>query len=200
MKQVLQFKITLLDTKPEIWRRIQIAETATFWDLHVALQNVMGWEDCHVHMFTVFNCDKTTKDAHWRPIADIGVPHEFNPDVLPDWDIKVADYLDSDSKILYEYDFGDSWIHQIEFEGYFERITGQRYPQCLDGAMSCPPEDIGGIGGYYNFVEIMSNKKHPEYRDMFGWYGKTFDASKFDKNKVKFQNAKIRLKNLSASM
>lgn len=197
MRQVLQFKITLLDTEPEIWRRIQIADTATFWDLHVALQCAMGWEDYHVHGFTVL---MQNEKSHWQPKAEIGIPHEFNPDVLPDWNVKLVDYINSKDKILYEYDFGDSWVHEIEFEGTFERIIGHKYPNCLDGAMACPPEDCGGIPGFYNFVEIMADKKHPDYRDACGWYGKTFEANAFDKTKVKFKNASLRLKKLLDSL
>lgn len=193
MKQVLQFKIVLCETEPAVWRRIQVADTATFWDLHVAIQDAMGWEDYHLHMFRILQ-----KNGRKRPIQVelIGIPDgDYDDDTLADWDTKVTEYIASEYKILYEYDFGDSWEHEIIFEGEFERITGNKYPCCLDGAMKCPPEDVGGIPGYYHFIEIMTDKKHPEYRDMLDWHGGKFDPEKFDAKKVKFSNAKTRLKN-----
>lgn len=203
MKQVLQFKITLLGTEPAIWRQIQIAENCTFWDLHVAIQDAMGWEDYHLHQFNVFHNDKPKGKKLGELQVTIGIPHEefdFGGDVVAGWETEVSDYLGAEYKIIYEYDFGDGWEHEIQFEGAFPRVTGNKYPCCLAGEMACPPEDVGGIPGYYNFVEIMTDKKHPEYRDMFDWYGKKFEPQKFDAAKVKFHSARTRLKDLLAEM
>jgi len=81
--QVYQFKITLKGTKPPIWRRIQVPETYSFWDLHVAIQDAMGWEDYHLHEFT-FVLPKTGIKVR------IGLPMEddFGETILPDWDQK----------------------------------------------------------------------------------------------------------------
>jgi hypothetical protein len=197
MKQVLQFKITLIDTEPAIWRRIQIAENATFWDLHVAIQDAMGWQDYHLHQFIIFSATK----KRTPPQAFIGIPDcEFDNDIIAGWETPLDEYLTPEYRIIYEYDFGDSWEHEIIFEGAFSRVSGQKYPCCLAREMACPPEDVGGIPGFYNFVEVMANKKDPEHRDMAEWFGGKFDPQKFDASKVKFHNAKIRLKNMLAEI
>lgn len=193
MKQVLQFKITLSDTEPAIWRRIQIAENTTFWDLHVAIQDAMGWQDYHLHQFIILSNAKGIVPQQ----AFIGVSDdEFDNDIIAGWETPLDEYLTAEYRIIYEYDFGDSWEHEIIFEGAFPRATGQKYPCCLAGEMACPPEDVGGIPGFYNFVEGMANKKHPEHKDMTEWFGGKFDPQKFEASKVKFHNAKIRLKNM----
>src|SRR6185437_15629577 len=198
MKQVLQFKITLLDTKPPIWRRIQIADTCTFWDLHVAIQDAMGWEDCHLHQFIVCSGQRRTPDKR----IFIGFPEEsFELDcTLISWETKINEYLTPEYQIMYEYDFGDSWEHEIKFEGNFDKITGQKYPLCLEGKLACPPEDIGGIGGYYSFVEAMADKSHPEHNDYVDWYGDKFNPEVFNVKKVKFRNPKIWLKKTLENM
>jgi hypothetical protein len=198
MKQVLQFKITLLGTEPAVWRQIQIAETCTFWDLHVAIQNAMGWQDCHLHEFSIFHNDNPKSKSLGQLKTSVGIPDtEFGiSEVLAGWETKIEDYLVPEHKIIYEYDFGDGWEHEVEFEGYFERIKGNKYPCCLAGEMACPPEDVGGIPGYYDFIEVMNDRKHPEYENAIDWYGGKFDPKKFDATKIKFHNAKSKLRKI----
>lgn len=189
-KSVLQFKVTLQDIEPAIWRRIQIPEKYSFWDLHVAIQDAMGWYDSHLHQFIV-NEPKTNEDQL------LGIPDEDGFDdekTLPDWDYFVKDYVEKNNEIIYLYDFGDGWYHSIEFEGQFNAGEKTKYPICLDGERACPPEDVGGIPGYYDFLEIMKNPKHKEHKSMVTWFGKKYDSEKFDSKKVKFDNPKIRWK------
>lgn len=101
-KRVLQFKITLLESKPQIWRRIQIPEQYSFWDLHVAIQEAMGWTDSHLHAFEVM--DFTTGEPQ-----QIGIPDEGGwNNILPGWDFRISDYFcKQGDATIYEYDFGD---------------------------------------------------------------------------------------------
>lgn len=187
---VFQFKITLQEIEPMIWRRIQISENCSFWDLHVAIQDAMGWKDYHLHHFEVV--DPNTAKKQFMGIPD-GMDFGDNK-TLPDWDYDVADYLRKNKKMIYLYDYGDSWYHLIEYEGLYEKSSKEKYPVCLSGERACPPEDVGSIPGYYDFVEIMNDKNHPEYQSMKIWYGGKYDAEKFDPQKVKFRNSKIWLK------
>jgi hypothetical protein len=190
--QVLQFKITLLDTDPTIWRRIQIAENCTFWDLHVAIQDAMGWLDYHLHEFRL-------KDPQSKKNIGIGIPSDEDMDgyrPLASWKINVADYLISNKTIRYIYDFGDSWEHTVLFEGKFTQEEGVKYPLCIDGAQACPPEDVGGIPGFYEFLEAIKDKKHPEHENYMEWVGGKYDPNKFNAKKVKFSSPKSRLKHL----
>jgi len=91
----------------------------------------------------------------------------------------------------YEYDFGDGWYHTIILEEYESIESTQQLPFCLSGALKCPPEDCGGITGFYDFLSIMSNKRHPDYRDTKIWAGGKFDATEFDLVKINKQLKKI---------
>jgi hypothetical protein len=106
--RVFQFKITLKRTKPPIWRRIHVPETYTFWDLHVAIQDVMGWLDCHPHHFEILNPSTSMQE-------EIGIPDEdmeWDRSILPGWKQKISDVFSMDhSKSDYIYDYGDHWEH-----------------------------------------------------------------------------------------
>ena len=178
---VFQFKITLQEIEPAIWRRIQISNSCSFWDLHVAIQNAMGWTDSHLHHFVVI--DPATGDKQY-----MGIPSEdeFDFDVhntQPDWNFRVRDYLPENSAMIYLYDYGDSWSHLIEFEGSHEKKSNKKYPACIAGERACPPEDVGGIPGYFNFLKIISDKNNDERKSMLHWVGGKYDPEKFNPKK-----------------
>ena len=134
---VFQFKVTLQGIRPSIWRRIQVLESYSFWDLHVAIQDAIGWRDRHLHVFRIV--DPTDGQR-----VEIGVPTEDlvvgQVRVLPGWSIRIADcFTDESSRAAYEYDFGDGWEHKIVLEGARPREVGVRYPVCLAGERACPP-------------------------------------------------------------
>ncbi len=189
--QVYQFKIILQEIEPQIWRRIEVPETYTFWDLHVAIQDAMGWLDYHLHEFEIPNPDT-------GGLQRIGIPDkEWDDDeeVLKDWDTGIADYLAIDNPVaLYTYDFGDSWEHEIRLEAIVAREPNRRYPRCLDGARACPPEDVGGIPGYQEFLKAIRNKRHPEHRELLEWADGSFDPESFSAGRVRFTNPQARLK------
>lgn len=155
---VYQFKISLLEIKPLIWRRIQVLETYTFWDLHVAIQDAMGWTDSHLHEFNILNL-KTMKNTV------IGYPDEmagiFDEDrvILPGWKQNIRDFFSlSNPNAKYEYDFGDCWEHDITLEAILPKDPQSKYPQCLDGARSCPPQKIAEvIQAMRNYPAILEN-------------------------------------------
>jgi len=191
-KPVFQFKITLLEIEPLIWRRIQISDQCTFWDLHVAIQDAMGWTDSHLHQFKL-------------PISPskykyVGIPGEKGEDfypMIPGWKMKVSDHYKSttNQKIFYLYDFGDKWENLIEFEGEYEK-TAEKYPICLSGERACPPEDVGSIQGYEDFLTAIKDPKHEDHLRLLEWIGRKFDPEEFSAENVKFSNSNIRLKKL----
>lgn len=185
-KNIYQFKITLLNVKPPIWRRIQVPESYSFWDLHVAIQDAMGWYDCHLHGFRF-----TPKDNPSGAI-DIGLPDpEWEGDkVLPDWKIDIKDWFNEKRKICrYEYDFGDGWQHEVLLEKILPREPGVVYPLCTAGKRACPPEDIGGTWGFKDFIKIMANPKHKRHKEMAEWWGDdSFDSEYFDCSEVEFDD------------
>ena len=188
--QVYQFKIALRDTKPPIWRRIQIPETYSFWDLHVAIQDVMSWSDYHLHQFEIIDPTSETK-------VRIGIPEgDFDTEFLPGWKQKIADYFSMENRSAdYAYDFGDYWEHKIELEKILPREKGVNYPVCIKGKRACPPEDCGGIGGYEEFLEAIKDPKHEEHEEMLEWIGGEFDPEHFDVEEVSFDDPDKRRKN-----
>ncbi|MDI3524632.1 MULTISPECIES: plasmid pRiA4b ORF-3 family protein [unclassified Kosmotoga] len=188
---VYQFKITLKGIKPPIWRRIQVPETYTFWDLHVAIQDAMGWLDYHLHEFEIINPSTGLK-------VNIGIPDEdFGRDVLPGWKQKIADYFSMENpKANYTYDFGDNWEHKIELEKILPREKGVTYPVCIKGKRACPPEDCGGVWGYEELLEAIKDPAHERHEELLEWLGEDFDPEHFDVNEVSFDDPNKRLKNI----
>lgn len=163
---VFQIKVTLQGSQPPIWRRIQVRGSTTLYKLHMILQIVMGWTDSHFHHFIVGN-------------TYYGIP-----DPEGDWDLDVKDernkkvgqiVASSDDRFVYEYDLGDSWEHELVVEQVLSPTPGVRYPLCLVGKRACPPEDVGGIWGYAEFLEAIRDPNHPEHEGMLTWVGGSFD-------------------------
>ncbi len=194
-KTALQFRIELMGITPMIWRRIEVPSTYSFWDLHVAIQDSMGWLDYHLHEFSI----DPRRNA--KPIS-IGLPEgELDTEFLPGWDVPVSRYLgEPGDECLYMYDFGDGWEHRVALEDIHPQQRGVKYPVCTDGERACPPEDCGGIGGYYNLLEILADPEHEEYESMVSWLNEharnywPHDPARFERSEVKFDNPKKRLK------
>ena len=190
-KNIYQFKITLIDINPKIWRWIQVPEDYSFYELHEAIQAAMGWDDCHLHKFEILSPKNdmiesigTVDNSNWS--LDIEPLDESN--------IKISQYFLMDNRrAIYEYDFGDNWEHEILLEKILQAQKGDNYPKCIDGENACPPEDCGGVWGYKILLESLNNPKHQEYSLNKEWFSldKEFDPEKFDANAVVFQNLKI---------
>lgn len=180
---VMRFRIELLGISPPIWRRIDVPGECSFWDLHVAVQDAMGWTDSHLHIFYVLNRD-----------VSIGFPDDEFPETVAGWETPVREFLSEGLPLaVYEYDFGDSWIHEVRFEGDLQTEPGMRYPRCVAGARKCPPEDCGGVHGYAEFVEAVRKRSHPEHRAMLEWVGGEFDPDAFP-SEVRFHDPSDRLR------
>ena len=189
---VLQFKIALKGLKPPIWRRIQIPCTYSFWDLHVAIQDAMGWTDSHLHQFNV-------GVALMYDTIRVGIPSDddFDPhdSVLPGWELPIAYFFTLASrKVEYEYDFGDGWVHSVTLEKIFPLEKGEVYPRCIGGRRACPPEDCGGIWGYQNILDVLKDPKDEEYQELVEWLGGTIDPDDFDAALVHFDDPEARWK------
>ncbi|NOT09960.1 MAG: plasmid pRiA4b ORF-3 family protein [Gemmatimonadales bacterium] len=189
-QQILTFKVQLRDIKPAIWRRIEVPASYTFWDLHVAIQDAMGWLDSHLHAFQV-------RDPRTRAEATIGIPDpdpfEGAPDFLPGWRVHVTAYLaEVGQRARYDYDFGDGWEHDLLLEQIGMRQAKAKYPRCVAGARACPPEDCGGPGGYAQLLKTIANPADPEHQSMLKWLGGPFAANAFDAHEVHFDNPKKR--------
>ncbi len=185
---VLQLKVALRDIRPPIWRRIQVPATYTFWDLHVAVQDAMGWQDYHLHQFTL--------GAKRQTSIVIGIPDDEFPSgrqTLPGWKVPVTRHLSvPGDKARYEYDFGDGWEHDVTLEGLLSADVGPTYPRCVAGRRACPPEDCGGPFGYGEFLEAIADPTHDRHADLLEWIGGSFDPEAFDPAAVEFDDPKER--------
>ncbi|MEK6734079.1 MAG: plasmid pRiA4b ORF-3 family protein [Pseudomonadota bacterium] len=184
---IYQFKITLLGISPKIWRRIQVPESYKFSDLHEAIQNAMGWENSHLHQFSIISPNTGLPTS----IGMLDDDWDQDEDLLDEKKIKISKYFSIDNpESQYEYDFGDGWEHQVLLEKILPAEDGVKYPKCITGKNACPPEDCGGVWGYRELVEIMQDPKHPEYQERIEWIGEEFDPKEFTVESIEFSKAK----------
>ncbi len=166
---IYQLKVTLQDSHPAIWRRIQVGDNILLPQLHGVLQLAMGWMNSHLHWFRV------GQQIYTEPSPDFGF------EVLDYRTVRLNQIAPAvKDRFVYLYDFGDSWEHDIVVEKILAPETDADYPRCLDGQRACPPEDIGGVWGYADFVKAIRNPRHPEHDEMLEWAGGEFDPEKFD--------------------
>ena len=169
---ILQLKITLKHIRPPVWRRIQVSNQLTLDKLHRILQMVMGWTGSHLHQF-----------------ASGGMMYslpEFELEMCENSKkVKLHEVLRNErAKLIYEYDFGDGWEHEILVEKILPPEKGKGYPICLTGKRACPPEDCGGPWGYEELLKIIRNPDHDEYEERIEWLDEDFDPEAFDIDEV----------------
>jgi hypothetical protein len=182
--KVFRLKVTLDGIRPPIWRRIQVRGDMSLFKLHKILQVVMGWQDYHLHQFSI-------EDECYSVIsreADM-----LGDDFKDEKKVKLNRVIPAEKfKFTYEYDFGDGWNHDILVEKIFRPEEELKHPVCLKGKRSAPPEDCGGEGGYYNLLKALEDPSHPEHEDMLAWVGDEYDPEWFDSDIVNDRLAKIR--------
>lgn len=171
--QIYQLKITLLGSKPPIWRRVQLRGDMTLYKLHQVIQRAMGWFDGHLHEFEVGEERYGVPDPDW------------GDEVKSERRVRLGQIVSQPKdRFRYTYDFGDDWDHEIVVEKILEPEPGVHYPRCLTGRRACPPEDVGGLWGYQDFIEIMADPTHPDHESMMEWIGGPFDPAAFDLEEV----------------
>lgn len=166
---VHELKVTLLDVRPPVWRRLRVPSALPLSTVHAVVQLAMGWTDSHLH--------------EWR-VGDVtyGLPDE------EDWGEELADESEAllaqvapvDSVLHYDYDFGDGWEHLVEVVAV-EPFDPKLPPlACLDGAGTCPPEDSGGPIGYEHLLDALADPADAEHEEATEWLGEGFDPEAFD--------------------
>jgi len=169
---LFQFKVTLLEIKPAIWRRIQVRDS-TLGDLHEYIQAAFGWENYHLHQFEIDG------EQYGPPSPD---DFDFGLEMINENGVKVSELLPKSAKKtrwVYEYDFGDGWRHEVLFEAFPPVDPKAKYPLCLEGKRACPPEDCGGPWGYADYLAAIADPKHEQHEEMLEWHG-PFDPEEFD--------------------
>jgi len=176
---VYQFRVTLKDTLPRVYRQILVPEDSNFHDLHMAITDAMGWKDCHLHKFVVRNPMNYANQI-------IGEPMEGQ---LDEKIIKIASYFYKVKDACnHEYDFGDGWEHRVMLEKVLPAKPNAKYPQCINGKRACPPEDCGGPSGFEDFLTAIADPNHAEHKEKLEWCGGQFDPAEFDHKAVVFRS------------
>jgi len=173
LRSIYQIKVTLKGAKPPIWRRFQMANSDTLEDLHIILQIIMGWANAHMHEFT-----------HQQQRYGIPDP-DYPSDIINESNHPISHLLKNEKdKLIYTYDFGDGWQHDVVLEKILSFELDTTLPRCIKGKRACPPEDIGGLGGYENTLQIITNPSAPEYKETLKWLGGEFAPEYFNLKEI----------------
>jgi transcriptional regulator with XRE-family HTH domain len=189
---VYRFRIALQAIAPAVWRRIEVPGNYSFWDLHVAIQDAMGWHDCHLHSFRVLDPESGRE-------AEIGIPDEdFFPgirQIRAGWQVPLGAWLRRPGdRAVYTYDHGDDWRHDVELESIDPPQPRTTYPRCVDGARACPPEDCGGVPGYEDLLRVLADPSDEQHVSMLEWLGDPYDPAAFSPSSVRFDDPEQRFK------
>lgn len=189
-----KIKIILRNSDPLIWRRVIVPSEITFKRLHDVIQFTMGWKDYHLYDFNIkeenlrITCDEEAiaeYDYYSKiKLTKANDPHGYIAKLLEikpklSDKVKIDKYLINNKNIEYIYDFGDYWKHDVVLEEVVEDYK-YGYPICLEGVGACPPEDIGGVLGYEEFLHIFNDKNHPEHEELRQWAKNNYYKENFD--------------------
>ena len=183
---IYQLNVVLLGSATPIWRRLHVPADAKLDWLHAVLQIAMGWTNSHLHQFKVGE-DYYSDTRHHSAEFDADLP------ILEERRFTLRQIAPREQAVFrYEYDFGDSWEHEITVEKILPNTAASSSARCLEGARACPPEDCGGTPGYDDLLKILENRKHPEHKSMKEWLGRPLDPEAFDVEKTNLWLRKLK--------
>ena len=193
LPEQLVLKITLLGSEPAIWRRVEVHSGLTLDDLHIVIQNVFEWTNSHLYQFLVPPGGKLTQTA----MRQATYYHTMPPDPVfrgamredPRADqALVGQVINSQQKqLVYEYDMGDSWEHLVKVEKRTPGGDQDHVPVCLAGENAAPLDDMGGIDGYYHWIDSLRDKTSDMHEEAVEWLGEDFDPGRFDLAEVNWR-------------
>jgi pRiA4b ORF-3-like protein len=163
-----EIKIQLRYINPPVYRILRIPSRTSLLKFHKLLQRSMGWKNYHAYLFEV----------EWKRYGEH--PEQWDFEVFDFHAITLEKIFSGGTKsLIYDYDMGDGWRHDIELLGTLE-VEGKEEPACIAGARACPPEDCGGTPGYENLLETLADPMHEEHDELLEWIGGKYDPEKFD--------------------
>jgi len=179
-KTAWQLHIVLMDAAPAIWRRLLVPGEIKLSKLHAIFQAAMGWEDCHLHIFEIDGERYGMPDPDWED------------DDIDEDTVVFSDVVSGRSRFFYEYDFGDSWRHEVVVESVDPVPVILKFAVCIDGRGACPPEDCGGTSGYRDLLDSFGDSRHDEHPGYVDWAGRPFDPEAFDLSVVNAALQRVR--------
>ncbi|MGC9372903.1 MAG: plasmid pRiA4b ORF-3 family protein [Thermovirgaceae bacterium] len=176
IERFYQLRIQLLEIEPQIWRRFVVPADITLDRLHDVIQIVMGWTDSHLHEFIIGK----KRYSEYTESKEDG--------------LECGRYIFGKlvrrrgRTIRYRYDFGDGWEHELVLENNWYFNSKLRIEvACLAGERACPPEDVGGVYGYYEFCKALKDPGHEDHETYVTWSGGDYDSERFDVDSVNWE-------------
>jgi hypothetical protein len=179
--EIATIRIELRHTDPLIWRQVEVPTSITLKVLHDIIQAVMGWFDYHLWEFRI------GKQRYGLPMDD-------------DWGtepriaagkVRLRDVLKPRKTVIdYTYDFGDGWEHRLTVTDVRTGQPGVSYPRYIGGKRNGPPEDCGGIPGFYELLEAITDPAHPSHAHLKEWAG-DYDPDTVDALPIKYALGRI---------
>lgn len=180
----VQLRIELRGVEPLVWRRVLVPENVTLAKLHVVLQWTMGWHNSHLHEYEIARRRYGTPDDEWPSTEPVTDERRVRLKPLMEDGLRRFTYL---------YDFGDHWEHIVKVEDLVPPKPGRPLIVCLAGENACPPEDVGGYPGYFEFLAALKDPTHEDHSSMLRWIGGSFDPVAFDLAEVNERLTAIKL-------
>jgi hypothetical protein len=181
--RIARIRIELQDLDPVVWRLVDVSLTTSLRGLHEIIQAVMLFENYHLFQFDVGDKRYGTPDPEW----DYG-----SATTIDARNIKLGALIERGvEQFSYTYDFGDNWRHSIAIETIAAADPAIDYPWFIEGARRAPPEDVGGVPGFEDFLEAMTKPRHPERKRLITWYGRIFDPDDIDLPTINARIAKL---------
>ncbi|MCC5993767.1 MAG: plasmid pRiA4b ORF-3 family protein [Rhodobacteraceae bacterium] len=180
---VARLLIELEDISPRIWRRVDVPTGITLTTLHEVIQAVMRWEYAHLYEF------RAGERVYGDPFPGMESPLQR---VYKASGIRLNQLIDRHvTNFLYVYDFGDDWRHRITVEDVRDGDPDTDYPVFVEGARRAPPEDVGGLPGFEEFLKAMGNRRHPQHAELTEWAGGGFDPEDIGPREIELDLAML---------
>jgi hypothetical protein len=167
-QSAFRVRLQLADVEPVVWRRLLVPGMVRMAKFSGILLTAMGWTDSHLHIFRV-------GDKRYGMCFD-----DYPEEEIDEKGVTVLQALSQERRFFYDYDFGDGWEHEVVIEELSWSSIGLKFAVCIDGQNACPPEDVGGSGGYSEFLKTISDPKHEDHASYLEWAGGSFDPAEFD--------------------
>jgi hypothetical protein len=168
---IYELRIALDDVEPCVWRLFRVDPLVTLPLLHLIIQHVMGWNNCHMHCFNSHGVRYGMRDS------------DLEEQGLDERRYRLRSLVKSPGDgFTYTYDFGDSWGHSVTLERTVERSRSVVHPKCIAGENACPPEDVGGVHGYDRLRLVLANPRLEQHAELREWAGQGFDPADLTSN------------------
>lgn len=183
---IARLRIELEGTDPMVWRRVDVPLDLRLRRVHEVIQAVFDWNGPHLHQFEA--------DRRLYGLPEIMGQELAGMRLYSDKNIKLGAVLDRGvQNFTYTYDFGDDWVHEIVVEKTFEPEADVEYPILVDGERQAPPEDVGGLPSFAEFLAAVVDENHPDHEELLEWQGgEPFDPDDMQVEKVEAMLSRIR--------